>query len=64
MSYKPTNFWLIVVKLYYIDKSSSYNITITAETRTGNRENKGDKEDTITIKLTTIKNNKENSDIE
>ncbi len=66
MPYGPTNFWLIVVKLYYIDESSSYNITITAETRTGNGENEGDEEDTITIEpdTTNKENNEENDDIE
>jgi hypothetical protein len=64
MPYRPTNFRLIVVRPYYINESSSHNITITAETRTGNGENEGDKEDTITIKLTTIENNKGNGNIE
>jgi hypothetical protein len=64
MPYRPTNFRLIVVRPYYIDELSSYNITITAEIRIGNRENKGDKEDTITIKLTIIKNNKGNGNTE
>jgi hypothetical protein len=65
MPYRPTNFRLIVIKPYYIDESSSYNITIIAETRIGNRENKEDK-DTITIKLDTInkENNEENDDTE
>jgi len=48
------------VKLYYIDKSSSYNITIIVETRTENRN----KEGTITVELTTIKDNEGNSDTE
>jgi hypothetical protein len=64
MPYGPTNFRLIVVKPYYTDELSSHNITITAETRTGNGENKGDEEDTITIKLTTIENNEGNGDTE
>jgi hypothetical protein len=64
MPYRPINFWLTVIRPYYIDKSSSYNITITAETRIGNGENKGDKEDTITIELTTIENNEGNSNTE
>jgi hypothetical protein len=64
MPYRPTNFWSIVVRPYYTDESSSYNITITAETRTGNGENEGDKEDTITIELTVIENNEGNGDTE
>jgi hypothetical protein len=65
MPYRPTDFRLIVVKLYYIDESSSYNITIIAETRTRNGENEEDK-DTIIIKLDTTnkENNEENDDIE
>jgi hypothetical protein len=65
MPYRPTDFRLIVVKPYYTDKSSSYNITIIAETRTGNRENEEDK-DMITIELDTVnkENNEENDDIE
>ncbi len=61
MSYGPVDFRLIVVKPYYIDESSSYNssynITITVETRTENRENGEGKEGTITIKLTIIESN-------
>jgi hypothetical protein len=66
MSYRPVDFRLIVVKPYYIDESnnSSYNITIIVETRIENRQNKEGKEGIITIKLTIIKNNESNGDIE
>jgi hypothetical protein len=66
MLYKPADFRLIVVKPYYIDKSNNgtYNITIIVETRTENRQNKEGKEGTITIKLTIIKNNESNGNIE
>jgi hypothetical protein len=65
MPYRPTDFRLTVVKPYYTDESSSHDITITAETRTGNRENEEDK-DTITVEPDTVnkENNKENDDIE
>ena len=61
MPYRPADFRLTAIKPYYIDESSSYNssynITITVETRTENRENKEGKEGTITIELTVIKSN-------
>ncbi len=61
MSYGPADFRLTAVKPYYIDESSSYNssynITITVETRTENRENKEGEEGTITVELTTIESN-------
>jgi hypothetical protein len=34
MPYGPTDFRSTVVKLYYADESSKYDITITVETRT------------------------------
>ncbi len=40
--------------------NSSYNIIITVETLTENRENKEGKEDTITIKPTIIESNEGN----
>jgi hypothetical protein len=66
MPYRPADFRLIVVKLYYIDElnNSSYNIIIIVETYTENRQNKEGKEDTITIELTIIKNNESNGDTE
>ncbi len=60
MPYGPADFRLIAVKLYYIDESSNYNITITVKTRIENRENKGGKEGTITIEPTTIESNEGN----
>ncbi len=61
MLYGPADFRLIAVKPYYIDKSSSYNssynITITVEICTENRENGEGKEGTITVELTIIKSN-------
>ncbi len=65
MPYGPTDFRSTVVKPYYTDESSSHDITITAETRTGNGENEGD-EDTITVEPDTAnkENNEENDDTE
>ncbi len=57
MPYEPADFRLTAVKLYYINESSNYNITITVETRTENRENGEGKKGTIIIKLTIIKSN-------
>ncbi len=61
MPYGPADFRLTAVKPYYTDKSSnyngSYNITITVETRTKNRENGEGKEGTITVEPTIIESN-------
>jgi hypothetical protein len=60
MPYRPADFCLTAVKLYYIDKSNKNNITITVKTYIE------DKENTITIKLDTVnkENNKRDDDIE
>jgi hypothetical protein len=65
MPYGPTDFRSTVVKPYYTNESSSHDITIIAETRTGNGENKEDK-DTITVEpdTTNKENNEENDDTE
>ncbi len=57
MPYGPADFRLTAVKLYYIDESSDYDITITVETRTENRENREGKEGTTTVELTMIESN-------